>query len=100
MKIEFRWEQKKGKYVSGLDLFVAKWLVGSVCWDPSNVRDDAGDSLPWAARTILPGLKAHLGNFKHDKDAQRRVEKSVQYWFDTAVPNAGVPDVPAPAPSH
>ena len=75
-----QWEQRTGQYQNGHNLRKGKWVVGYTEWGGSSRNDP--DPKNWVAYCNLPGLKNFLGKFKTEAEAQERIERAVDYWFD------------------
>jgi hypothetical protein len=79
---ELIWKSINREYITGFNLFLGKYAVGSVYFDGTVAR---GSENRYATTCSLPGIKNNLGHFKTEEEAKERVEYAVNYWLNNAL---------------
>lgn len=72
------WEDSKGRYVSGENYRLGKWVVGGWHYDAMLPREATAT---FAVTCTLPGIRTELGHRETREAARRLLETAVEQWL-------------------
>lgn len=72
------WEQSKGRYVSGENYRLGKWVVGGWHHDATLPR---GSTAIYAVTCAMPGIRTESGHRDTKEGARALLEAAVKQWF-------------------
>lgn len=72
------WKQVNSTYSSHLVGYAGKWPVGTVQWRSGSKGDDGKR---YGLNCRLPGIKADLGVFMTEEEAQDKLQKVMNHWL-------------------
>lgn len=82
MNIQMEWKRQEGKYSSGEDLFLGKFVVGSAHYNSLRAKDDPR---AYKASCALPGME-RLNSIPYMTmdEAKEQAELRVRHWLKHA----------------
>lgn len=74
--MKLTWKRKTARHSNGEDLYIGRWVVGSVNWS------SLSRSMPnYDVTCLLPGIKTYLPGNDSIEEAKKTLERAVGHWF-------------------
>lgn len=83
MKLNLQWQEQKGQYASGENLYINRINVASVVWNIARRRDEP-EGNEWTGFVNLPSLKQDRVYAKSKEEVKAKTENIVNKWFEEA----------------